>query len=146
MLFREPALTHRFVLGAAIFVGVCFVVSPTMTPTEARPNYKSIFESLYRKQRKSKVSCAICHGNGKSKETRNHYANDLAKALGKKKVMDKTEIKLAMEKIEKKSCSSETYIERIKKGRAPCPHAAKKDDSRRPVSIIDRYLAAPEAE
>lgn len=145
MLFRETS--HRLVPGAAIFVVVSFLASPKMTPTEARPQYKSAFESLYRKGRKSKVSCEMCHGKGeKSKKIRNHYAHDLAKALGKKKVKDKTEIKLALEKIEQKSCSSDTYIERIKKGLAPCPHAAKKDDSRRPISIIDHYLAAPEAE
>lgn len=147
MLLRETSLTHQFAIGTAIFVAVSFVASPETSRTEARPQYKSAFESLYRKGRKSKVSCEMCHGKGeKSKKVRNHYANDLAKALGKKKVKDKTEIKLALEKIEQKSCSSETYIERIKKGLTPCPHPAKKDDSRRPISIIDRYLAAPDAE
>ena len=93
------------------------------------------------------MTCDTCHGKGeKSKKFRNHYADDLAKALGKKKVKDKTEIKLAMEKIEKKSCSSKTYIEMIKAGLPPCLLGAKKDDSRRPISIIDRYLAAPEIE
>ena len=119
---------------------------PETSPTEARPNYKPVFESLYKFQKKFKVSCAVCHTKGKSKKDRNHYGEDFATALGKKKVKDKAEIKAALEKIEKKSCSSETYIERIKKRLAPCPHTTKKVGSRRPVSIIDRYLAAPEAE
>ncbi|MBC8288808.1 MAG: hypothetical protein H8E37_00675 [Planctomycetes bacterium] len=140
-------MTRRIVFGTVLFTLVCFVAAPATSPVEARPQYKKVFESLYQKGRKSRVTCTVCHKKGeKSKKVRNHYADDLAKALGKTGVKDKVEIRAAMESIEKKSCSSKTYIEFIKAGLRPCPHTPKKGDSRHAPSIIDRYLAAPEGE
>ena len=145
MLFRESKTPRRILICAVLIGTVCCSGSIVPAPVEARPQYKKAFEKLYRNGRKGKVTCEVCHAKGvKSKKSRNHYGEDLAKALGGKET-DQQKIRDAMEKIEGKTCSSKTYIERLRAGYAPCPHG-KSDKSRRPLSIIDRYLAAPEGE
>lgn len=140
-------LCRKSILGSAILttIVICSWLAPS--PIEARPQYKSAFERLYGRGR-VKVSCDFCHAKGvKSKTPVNHYAKDLAEALGEKNVKDRSRIQDALRDIESKSCTGgRSYIERMRAGLYPCPHNFQPVDSARHRSVIDRYLAAPEGE
>jgi hypothetical protein len=138
-------LCRKTVFGSAIIATVVLCSWLAPSPIEARPQYKSAFERLYGRG-KARITCDFCHAKGeKSKKPVNHYAKDLAKALGEKNVKDPSRIQDALRDIEGKSCTGgRSYIERMRAGYYPCPHGAQPEDPDGHRSIIDRYLAAPE--
>lgn len=89
-------------------------------PSDARPNYKKCFDTVYKDLAKgNKTNCNICH-SGDDKKKLNHYGQALAKELGEKNVKDEAKIIAAIKAVAKKKCKSGEWGERLEKGLTPC--------------------------
>jgi len=100
-------LCRNSVLGSGVIATVVLCSWLAPSPIEARPQYGNAFERLYaRDPGKARITCNFCHAKGvKSRKPVNHYAKDLAEALGEKNVKDRSRIKDALRDIEGKSCT-----------------------------------------
>ncbi len=107
----------------AVVAAVCLTTASTPKPASAQKAYLDVFIAKYGIKEAKTKKCGVCHG--KSKKMRSDYAQALAKALGAKKVKDKSKIKAALEKVESEKCGNTTYGELLKGGKLPPPYKAK---------------------
>ena len=118
--WKMPTLftVMAFLCGAIVFSGG--------ETADARPQYRTEFQKNYPKvAENNKITCFVCHGKnaeGKmDKEKRNNYGMALGKALGKKNVKNKDDIKAAMDKIQKEKSAEEgkTFGDLLEEGKLP---------------------------
>ena len=112
-------------LPLGLLLAITFFSISTFQPkVDARPKYNKEFRKLYAdahiKKMWKKHKCNVCHIKGKEKDAHNAYGEVLKEILKKPNIKNKTVIKKALLKAEKKQLKAgKKFGELIKAGKHP---------------------------